>query len=201
MLARKFISGVFTFSDSWKIGILQIDTHRGITFGFVSENHCTQDLRRDFSGNQGGRLDFPTLNRKRQKQISSVHRTNSGGQVSKPEFRAMTPRFVVKDFGGAIEHYEKLGFQVKYRDEGFMILGRDTVEIQMNADADQVRGGSICYMTVSAIETIYKEISSKIPLDPCNGRHYSINKQPYGAEEFALHDPFGNLLIFAEPTD
>lgn len=113
----------------------------------------------------------------------------------------MTPRFVVKDFDKAIEHYVKLGFQVKYRDGGFMILGRDAVEIQMNQDADQVRGGSICYMRVSDIETIYKEVTSKIPIDPCSGHHYSLNKQPYGVKEFALYDPFGNLLFFAEPTD
>jgi hypothetical protein len=42
----------------------------------------------------------------------------------------MTPRFVVKDFVKAVEHYSKLGFQVNYRDEGFLILGRDAVEIQ-----------------------------------------------------------------------
>ncbi|MFI5421227.1 MAG: glyoxalase superfamily protein [Nitrososphaerales archaeon] len=122
-------------------------------------------------------------------------------ETFKPEFRAMTPRFVVKDFDKAIEHYSKLGFQVNYRGEGFMILGRDAVEIQMNEDVDQVRGGSICYMTVSGIETIYKEISSKIPVDPCTGGHYSVNKQAYGVKEFALYDPFGNLLFFSEPTE
>ena len=112
----------------------------------------------------------------------------------------MTPRFVVKDFDKAIEHYSKLGFQVNYRDGGFMILGRDAVEIQMNEDPDQVRGASICFMTVSGIEAIHKEISSRIPIDPCNGRHYSVHKQPYGVREFALYDPFGNLLFFSEPT-
>jgi len=122
-------------------------------------------------------------------------------ETIKPEFRAMTPRFVVKDFDKAIEHYAKLGFQVNFRGDGFMILGRDAVEIQMNEDVDQVRAGSICYMTVSGIETIYKDISSRIPVDPCTGGHYSVNKQPYGVNEFALYDPFGNLLFFAEPTD
>jgi catechol 2,3-dioxygenase-like lactoylglutathione lyase family enzyme len=120
---------------------------------------------------------------------------------SKPEFRAMTPRFVVKDFDRAIEHYSKLGFEVRYRGDGFMILGRDAVEIQMNEDVDQVRGGSICYMTVSGIDAIYKQISPKIPVDPCTGGHYSVNEQPYGVKEFALYDPFGNLLFFSEPTD
>jgi hypothetical protein len=125
----------------------------------------------------------------------------SRGTKSKPEFRIMTPRFVVKSFDVAIEHYAKLGFEVKYRDEGFMILGRDAVEIQMNEDIDQTRGHSICYMTVSGIETLYNEISSKIPLDPCNESHYSLNKQPYGVKEFALYDPFGNLLFFSEPIN
>jgi hypothetical protein len=124
-------------------------------------------------------------------------------EPSKPEFRAMTPRFVVKNFDRAVDHYTKLGFEVRYRDEGFMILGRDAVEIQMNEDVDQepANSRSICYMTVSGIDTIYKEISSKIPVDPCNGRRYSVNKQPYGAKEFALYDPFANLLFFSEPID
>jgi hypothetical protein len=115
----------------------------------------------------------------------------------------MAPRFVVKSFDRAVKHYAKLGFQVKYRDEGFMILGRDAVEIQMNEDVDQkVRGGnSICYMKVRGIETIYREVSSRVPVDPCNGRHYSLNNQPYCVKEFALYDPFGNLLFFAEPID
>jgi hypothetical protein len=82
-----------------------------------------------------------------------------------------------------------------------MILGRDAVEIQMNEDVDQVRGGSICYMTVNGIETIYEEVSSKIPVDPCNGRRYSVNKRPYGVKEFALYDPDGNLLFFSEPDN
>jgi hypothetical protein len=58
-------------------------------------------------------------------------------KISKPQFRSASPRFVVKDFDIAVEFYNKLGFQVIYRDEGFMILGRDTVEIQMNCDKDQ----------------------------------------------------------------
>lgn len=127
-----------------------------------------------------------------------MQESKTGEQV-KPEFRAMTPRFVVKDFDSAIEHYSKLGFHVNYRDEGFMILGRDAVEIQLNQDSDQVRGSSICYMTVSQIEIIYKEVSSKIPVDPYNGRRYFLNKQSYGVKEFALYDPFGNLLFFSEP--
>jgi hypothetical protein len=124
-------------------------------------------------------------------------------KISKPEFRSAAPRFVVKDFDKAVEHYTKLGFQVRYRDEGFMIIGRDGVEIQMNCDIDQepANSRSICYITVSGIETIYKEISSNIPVDPCNGRRYSLNKQSYGVKEFALYDPFANLLFFAEPTD
>ena len=121
--------------------------------------------------------------------------------MNEPEFRAMTPRFVVKNFDRAIDHYGKLGFQVKYRDDGFMILGRDAVEIQMNEDVDQERGGSICYMTVKGIDTIYKNVISKIPVDLCTGRHYSVHDQPYGVKEFALYDPFGNLLFFAEPID
>jgi hypothetical protein len=124
-------------------------------------------------------------------------------ESSKPEFRSMAPRFVVKDFDKAIEHYSKLGFNVNYRGDGFMILGRDAVEIQMNEDVDQrpAKSRSICYMTVSGIDTIYKEISSKIPVDPCTGGDYSVNKQPYGVKEFALYDPFANLLFFSEPTD
>jgi hypothetical protein len=102
-----------------------------------------------------------------------------------------------------VEFYTKLGFQVIYRDEGFMILGRDAVEIQMNCDIDQVvaKSRSICYITVSGIETIYKEINSKIPVDPCRGCSYSLHIKPYGVKEFALYDPFANLLFFAEPTD
>ena len=129
-----------------------------------------------------------------------MQESNSNGTIN-PEFKAMTPRFVVKNFDEAIEHYSKMGFKVNYRGDGFMILGRDAVEIQMNEDVDQVRGGSICYMTVSGIEKIYKDISSKIPTDPCTGGRYSVNKQPYGVKEFALYDPFGNLLFFSEPTD
>jgi hypothetical protein len=121
--------------------------------------------------------------------------------AGKPEFRSMTPRFVVRNFDKAVEHYGKLGFQVNYRGDGFMILGRDAVEIQMNEDEDLQRGGSICYMTVSGIDSIFKEISSKIPVDPCTGGHFSVNKQPYGVKEFALYDPFGNLLFFSEPFD
>ena len=85
---------------------------------------------------------------------------SKANESSKSGFRSMTPRFVVKDFAKAIEHYAKLGFHVNYRGDGFMILGRDAVEIQMNEGVDQkpANSRSICYMTVSGIDTIYKEI-------------------------------------------
>jgi hypothetical protein len=62
-----------------------------------------------------------------------------------------------QSFVRAIEHYSKLGFQIKYRDEGFMILDRDAVKIQMNEDVDHIHGGSICYMTVRLLNRFMKK--------------------------------------------
>jgi len=51
------------------------------------------------------------------------------------------PRFVAKDLDVAADFYAKLGLQSwLQRREGFMILGRDGVELQMNLDTEMVRG-------------------------------------------------------------
>lgn len=102
------------------------------------------------------------------------------------------PRFVVKDFEVAAGFYRKLGFKVDYRDEGFMILSRDSVELHMNLDTEMVRGKSVCYIRLTGIDSLRKEaMVNEIACHP-------LVMKEYGAKEFWLNDPFMNIIIFAE---
>jgi hypothetical protein len=56
----------------------------------------------------------------------------------------IAPRFGSTNFDETATFYEKIGFQVDYRDEEFMMLKCDEVVIRCNLFDEPTKGGSVC---------------------------------------------------------
>ena len=115
-----------------------------------------------------------------------------------PTFLSIAPRFRVKDLTQALTFYEQLGFEATYRDENFAMIRRDEVELHLNYHKDIPRKGnySVCWIGVIGIDALYQEyLSNNNPV------RYPLETKPWGIKEFAVCDPFGNLIIITERID
>ena len=106
----------------------------------------------------------------------------------------VSPRFAARDREATLRFYAILGFEPAFNEGSFLILTRDEVSIHVNVFEE---GGtrSVCWIGVQHIRALY---------DACLPRgivRYPIEEKPYGLTEFAVCDPFGNLILLAEPTE
>jgi uncharacterized glyoxalase superfamily protein PhnB len=125
-------------------------------------------------------------------------------------FNSLTPNLVVRDIAASVTFYcDALGFKVKQTvpDQGpfvFVWLERDRVQVFLN-DLATVRkelpaaaknlGGSGMYIIVDGLDALVEEVSRKASLI------MPVTKQFYGMREFAVADPDGHTISFAEPYD
>ena len=120
----------------------------------------------------------------------------------------------VPDFGVACEFYEKLGFEVVWRDDdpkGYMVMRRGESVLNFYAGSEAVydqtyfrrfakdtpRGYAVEIILLSDdIEAYYEEISSTVDsiVEP-------LKLQPWGRKDFRLVDPFGFYIRIGERYD
>jgi hypothetical protein len=116
-------------------------------------------------------------------------------KTNRPKLLNVAPRFGSTNFDETAAFYEKIEFQVDYRDEGFMILKCDEVVLHWNLFDEPFRGGSVCWITIAGIDELYNRCRS-------NGIEVSPpGKTEYGVREIVVRDPSCHLLIFAEPIE
>jgi len=100
---------------------------------------------------------------------------------------------VVDNAESALSFYEKLGFQATFKDENFVIINRNGVDIHLNFfDEVPKQKRSVCWIGVSGIDALYQQCLSNDLVS------FPLEDKPYGLREFAVNDPFGNLILFAE---
>ena len=119
----------------------------------------------------------------------------SAFQERQPTLDSVAPRFLVGDMEQALAFYAQLGFATPYHDEGFAIIERDGIALQFNVSdptQEPPKGGSVCSIVVTNIETLYQQYV------PTGALQSPIQAQSWGMKEFFLCDPFRNLLLFAE---
>jgi catechol 2,3-dioxygenase-like lactoylglutathione lyase family enzyme len=113
-------------------------------------------------------------------------------------FREVYPVLPVKNVARALEHYRRLGFQVKAYGEGdpsdpiYGFVDRDDVHLHLTrfAELDPKQNCSACYLKVADAAEIHAEWSrAGVP-----GHLSPPADQPYGLREFFHVDPDGNLL-------
>src|SRR5258708_4440565 len=123
------------------------------------------------------------------------HEPMSASQERQPTLDSVAPRFLVGEMEQALAFYGQLGFATPYHDEGFAILERDGITLQFNVSdptQEPPKGGSVCSIVVTNIETLYQQYL------PTGALRSPIQATSWGTKGFWLCDPFRNILIFEE---
>jgi catechol 2,3-dioxygenase-like lactoylglutathione lyase family enzyme len=122
------------------------------------------------------------------------------------------PTLPSADLDRSLEFYrDLLGFEVVHRDDGFAVLRRDTVTLNLwgatdeawraSLDADKpvssgtesfIAGTASCRIAVTGIEELFAACRAHEIVHP-NG---ALAERPWGAREFTVLDPDGNGVTF-----
>ncbi len=124
--------------------------------------------------------------------------------------KRLTPNMMVEDIDRAVEFYiETLGFEIvlKVSDEDgccqWAMLARDGIEFMFQTRAsiskefpileEEDIGGSLCFfILVEDIQGLYAGLKDRVSLVK------ELHTTFYGTQEFAIQDPDGYILAFAE---
>src|SRR4051812_7589020 len=135
--------------------------------------------------------------------------SGSSGIFSSMKIEATTPVLLVGDIAATTVWYRtNLAFDGRAVPDNpphsFGIIARDGVEIflqqlagYMQPDLYDRRDGGVwhVYVRVSGVRELYESVSRA----PAVTLVYKLRRQPYGQLEFAVRDPNGYVLVFAEP--
>ena len=115
------------------------------------------------------------------------------------EFREFAPVFPVRDLLEGLEHYRRLGFDVRSYNEdveyGFATRGGVNLHLTADRDHDPARTASAAYLYVSDADALHAEWSES----GAGGRFNAPYDTEYGLREGAHVDPEGNLIRYGSP--
>lgn len=112
-------------------------------------------------------------------------------------FEKVMPVLVVQDVAQAVAFYGQLGFQVTKQMEGWATLAHGDTEIMFSLSNDFMKHdkplltGSL-YFRVDDVDSLWAKMKDKAQVS------YALQDFGYGTKEFALIDPNGYLIQFAE---
>ena len=102
-----------------------------------------------------------------------------------------------RDFDVTEGFYKRLGLETWYRDDGYLLMNRDKVEIHFFAKPDHRPEESMhgAYLRPADVDAISNEIAA-LDLPQATGfpRFSPAEDKPWGMREAALWDPDGNLF-------
>jgi catechol 2,3-dioxygenase-like lactoylglutathione lyase family enzyme len=113
----------------------------------------------------------------------------------------ITANLPARDFEATAAFYKRLGFQIDFKDEGWMILSRGTLEIEFFPHPDlspRDSWFSAC-VRVSDVDALYKSWSEAGLPDHGIPRLTAPRDEDSGLRMFALVDPNGSLLRCMSP--
>ena len=128
--------------------------------------------------------------------------------LAKANLSSAYPQIFVTDMAAAFAFFtDKLGFKVAfaYGEPPFYAqVRRDRARLNLRHVDGPVYNGDIrarehllaAYIAVEQIKDLYLEYQSASVL-----MHQPLRKQPWGAQDFIVIDPDGNLIGFSSPTD
>jgi uncharacterized glyoxalase superfamily protein PhnB len=108
-------------------------------------------------------------------------------------YQSISPVLPALDIIRASEFYKNiLGFEVNiFTAHDYVVMKKDGVGINLWKTEDKnLCENSGCYIYVTDIDVLYKELSQKDVIHP-NG---NLEDKPWGMREFAIVDTEGNLL-------
>jgi uncharacterized glyoxalase superfamily protein PhnB len=125
------------------------------------------------------------------KQRDRHDRAHSGGWV----VTSHDSIFVVADVQRAVEHYRKLGFEVRFYDEGYAFAehGSLSIHLQQAAENGMPPGAGVLYIHCDDADAVAAEWR-KAGLEVV-----APENKPWGKYEGAHVDPDGNLIRFGSP--
>ena len=109
------------------------------------------------------------------------------------------PKIIYKNVQIGVRLFAALGFETKYSEDGFYIMARDGVTIQLVASEEDFHVHDRPEMRIDTddIEGFYAEISSKHP-EILHPNLKGIKNQPWGLKEFAVHDETSVCIIIQQ---
>ena len=155
----------------------------------------------------------------RQHGFDSWQALKAGVSASRPQVKSAAsqvtivtaePQLIVSDIERSCEFFvEKLGFSVVFRygkPPYYAQVGRDGARlnlryvegaaIESTIRGEEVLAASLTVGTADEIKLLFLEFQS---VDVAF--HQTLKKQPWGAKNFIVTDPDGNLLLFAGPAE
>jgi len=112
------------------------------------------------------------------------------------------PKVIYADISIGLHFFTALGFEIKYAEEGFYVMDREGVTIQLiTSEANFSIGDRLEFrMETNDIEALYSEIKSKHP-EILHPNLKVIKQQPWGLKEFAVRDATSVCVIFQQPIN
>jgi uncharacterized glyoxalase superfamily protein PhnB len=142
--------------------------------------------------------------------LSTTSSANVKSTPSKATIVGAEPQLFVTDIKRSCEFFcEKLGFTLVFtygRPPYYAQLGRDAARLNLRCvqrpviestvrDREKLLSVSMTVATVDEIKLLFLEFQSAGV-----AFHQRLKKQPWGAKNFIVKDPDGNLLLFAAPA-
>ena len=130
---------------------------------------------------------------------------------SKATIVGAEPQLFVTDIEKSCEFYrEKLGFSLVFsygKPPYYALVGRDAARLNLRCveraviepavrDREELLSVSMTVATAGEIKLLFLEFQSAGV-----AFHQTLKKQPWGARNFVVKDPDGNLLLFADPAN
>jgi len=130
---------------------------------------------------------------------------------SKATIVSAEPQLLVTDINRSCEFFrEKLGFSLVFsygKPPYYAQVGRDAARLNLRCversviestvrDREELLSVSMTVATVDEIKLLFLEFQSAGVTF-----HQTLKKQPWGAKNFVVKDPDGNLLLFAGPAN
>ena len=141
----------------------------------------------------------------------STARPTPKSSPSKATIVAAEPQLFVTDIKTSCEFFcHKLGFTLLFtygKPPYYAQVGRDAARLNLRCvertlidstirDSQELLSASITVATPDEIKLLFLEFQSAgVPF------HQKLKKQPWGARNFIVKDPDGNLLLFAGPAN
>ncbi len=108
--------------------------------------------------------------------------------------KRIAPIFPVHDLDAAMDHYRRLGFEVRaYRGGGYGFATRDGVEIHLGVVPDHEDRTSSAYLFVENADDLAAAWRS------AGVGVHSPEDTEWGQHEGAIEDPDGNVIRFGSP--
>ncbi|NWH07875.1 MAG: bleomycin resistance protein [Alphaproteobacteria bacterium] len=113
----------------------------------------------------------------------------------------ITANLPAKDFGETANFYERLGFLVEFRDEGWMILSRGPLEIEFfpHPDINPRDSWFSACVRVADVDGLHQAWSAVGLPETGIPRLTPLRNEDWGFRMFALVDPNGSLLRCMSP--